>query len=92
MEQQAAMQEEAQEQRAQQQQQPTPVEQQQQPEETPTETPERPEWLPEKFDTPESMAEAYGQLEQRFHENNNNNKEHLDRKELIDLTKFLFVP
>ena len=68
LEQQAAMQEEAQEQRDQQQ----PP---QQPEETPTETPERPEWLPEKFDTPESMAEAYGQLEQRFHENNNNNKE-----------------
>lgn len=75
LEQQAAMQEEAQEQRAQQQQQP---QQTQQPEETPTETPEtpeRPEWLPEKFDTPESMAEAYGQLEQRFHENNNNNNE-----------------
>jgi hypothetical protein len=68
LEQQAAMQEEAQEQRDQQQ----PP---QQPEETPTETPERPEWLPEKFDTPESMAEAYGQLEQRFHENNNNNNE-----------------
>jgi len=71
LEQQAAMQEEAQEQRNQQQ-------PQQQPEETPTETPEtpeRPEWLPEKFDTPESMAEAYGQLEQRFHENNNNNNE-----------------
>jgi hypothetical protein len=70
LEQQAAMQEEAQEQRDQQQQT-----QPQQPEETPTETPERPEWLPEKFDTPESMAEAYGQLEQRFHENNNNNNE-----------------
>lgn len=69
LEQQAAMQEEAQEQRDQQQLQP---QQTQQPEETPTETPERPEWLPEKFDTPESMAEAYGQLEQRFHENNNN--------------------
>jgi len=68
LEQQAAMQEEAQAQRNQQQQQPS-----QQPEETPPETPERPEWLPEKFDTPESMAEAYGQLEQRFHENNNNN-------------------
>ena len=69
LEQQAAMQEEAQEQRNQQQ------PQQQQPEETPTETtetPERPEWLPEKFDSPESMAEAYGQLEKRFHENNNN--------------------
>jgi len=71
LEQQAAMQEEAQAQRVQQQQQPTPVEQQQT-EETPPETPERPEWLPEKFDTPESMAEAYGELEQRFHENNNN--------------------
>jgi hypothetical protein len=71
LEQQAAMQEEAQEQRDQQ--QPT-----QQPEETPTETPEtpeRPEWLPEKFDSPESMAEAYGQLEQRFHEKSNNNNE-----------------
>jgi len=62
LEQQAAMQEEAQEQHD-----------QQQPPQQPEETPERPEWLPEKFDTPESMAEAYGQLEQRFHENNNNN-------------------
>lgn len=64
LEKQAAMQEEAQQQREFQ-------HQQQQPEETPEETPERPEWLPEKFDTPESLAEAYGQLEQRFHENNN---------------------
>lgn len=86
LEQQAAMQEEAQEQRAQQQQQPTPVEQQQQPEETPTETPERPEWLPEKFDTPESMAEAYGQLEQRFHENNNNNEQSEDNSEEAEAT------
>jgi hypothetical protein len=62
LEQQAALQEEAQEQHD-----------QQQPPQQPEETPERPEWLPEKFDTPESMAEAYGQLEQRFHENNNNN-------------------
>ena len=66
LEKQAAMQEEAQQQREFQ-------HQQQQPEETPEETPERPKWLPEKFDTPESLAEAYGQLEQRFHENNNNN-------------------
>lgn len=64
LEQQAALQEEAQEQHD-----------QQQPPQQPEETPERPEWLPEKFDTPESMAEAYGQLEQRFHENNNNNNE-----------------
>lgn len=87
LEQQAAMQQEAQEQRNQQQ-QPTPVEQQQQhPEETPTETPERPEWLPEKFDTPESMAEAYGQLEQRFHENNNNNNEQSeDNSEVTEAT------
>ena len=87
LEQQAAMQEEAQEQRNQQQQQPTPVEQQQQhPEETPTETPERPEWLPEKFDTPESMAEAYGQLEQRFHENNNNNEQSEDNSTESEVT------
>jgi len=76
LEQQAAMQEEAQEQRDQQQQQ-----QQTPPEETPTETPERPEWLPEKFDTPESMAEAYGQLEQRFHENNNNKEQSEENSE-----------
>jgi hypothetical protein len=82
LEQQAAMQEEAQEQRNQQQ-------PQQQPEETPTETPEtpeRPEWLPEKFDTPESMAEAYGQLEQRFHENNNNNEQSEDNSEEAEAT------
>ena len=82
LEQQAAMQEEAQEQRNQQQ-------PQQQPEETPTETPEtpeRPEWLPEKFDTPESMAEAYGQLEQRFHENNNNKEQSEDNPEEAEAT------
>ena len=79
LEQQAAMQEEAQEQRDQQQ----PP---QQPEETPTETPERPEWLPEKFDTPESMAEAYGQLEQRFHENNNNKEQSEDNPEEAEAT------
>ncbi len=82
LEQQAAMQEEAQEQRNQQQ-------PQQQPEETPTETPEtpeRPEWLPEKFDSPESMAEAYGQLEQRFHENNNNNEQSEDNSEEAEAT------
>ena len=82
LEQQAAMQEEAQEQRDQQQ----PP---QQPEETPTETPEtpeRPEWLPEKFDSPESMAEAYGQLEQRFHENNNNNEQSEDNSEEAEAT------
>ncbi len=27
---------------------------------------ERPEWLPEKFETPETMAEAYGQLESKL--------------------------
>jgi len=82
LEKQAAMQEEAQEQRDQQQ----PP---QQPEETPTETPEtpeRPEWLPEKFDTPESMAEAYGQLEQRFHENNNNNEQSEDNSTEAEAT------
>jgi len=61
LEQQAAMQEETQ----------SDQESHQQTLQQPEETPERPEWLPEKFDTPESMAEAYGQLEQRFHENNN---------------------
>lgn len=66
LEQQAAMQEEAQAQREQQ--QPTPVPQEE-------EAPARPEWLPEKFDSPEAMAEAYGNLEQRFHENNNNNEQ-----------------
>ena len=27
---------------------------------------DRPEWLPEKFESPEAMAEAYGQLERRL--------------------------
>lgn len=71
LEQQAAMQEEAQAQREQQQpQQQTTVE-----EESTTEPQDRPEWLPEKFESPEAMAEAYSNLEQRFHDNNNNNEQ-----------------
>ena len=41
---------------------------QQQPE-TAEASPERPEWLPEKFDNPEALADAYSNLEKQFHEN-----------------------
>lgn len=30
---------------------------------------DRPEWLPEKFDNPEALADAYRNLEKQFHEN-----------------------
>jgi len=36
---------------------------------TEVETPDRPEWLPEKFDNPEALADAYSTLEKQFHEN-----------------------
>jgi hypothetical protein len=36
----------------------------------PDNAPERPEWLPEKFKTPEEMAEAYKNSETKMHENN----------------------
>lgn len=32
-------------------------------------TSDRPEWLPEKFDNPEALADAYSNLEKQFHEN-----------------------
>jgi len=31
--------------------------------------PDRPTWLPEKFNSPEDLAQAYGQLEKEFHSN-----------------------
>jgi len=31
--------------------------------------PDRPSWLPEKFNSPEDLAQAYGQLEREFHSN-----------------------
>lgn len=31
--------------------------------------PDRPSWLPEKFNRPEDLAQAYGQLEREFHSN-----------------------
>ena len=37
--------------------------------ETAEASPERPEWLPEKFDNPEALADAYSNLEKQFHEN-----------------------
>lgn len=66
LEKQAAMQEEAQEQRSQQQQ---PQQVQTDEETVTTEEPSRPEWLPEKFESPEAMAQAYGELENKLHDN-----------------------
>ena len=37
--------------------------------ETAEASPDRPEWLPEKFDNPEALADAYSNLEKQFHEN-----------------------
>lgn len=36
--------------------------------ETAEATSERPEWLPEKFENPEALADAYSNLEKQFHE------------------------
>lgn len=41
----------------------------QQPEAAEATPQDRPEWLPEKFDNPEALADAYRNLEQQFHEN-----------------------
>lgn len=62
LEQQAEMQESAQ-------QQPDDDEQPQQPEAAEATPQDRPEWLPEKFDNPEALADAYSNLEKQFHEN-----------------------
>jgi hypothetical protein len=58
LEQQSALQDEQQPQQPE-----TPSDSQAEPE------PERPEWLPEKFDNPEALADAYSTLEKQFHEN-----------------------
>lgn len=42
---------------------------QQQPETAEAPPQDRPEWLPEKFDNPEALADAYSNLEKQFHEN-----------------------
>jgi hypothetical protein len=42
---------------------------QQQPETAEATPQDRPEWLPEKFDNPEALADAYSNLEKQFHEN-----------------------
>lgn len=60
LEQQAAMQEELQQ-------------EQQQQGETPSVDGDRPEWLPEKFENPEALADAYSNLEKQYHESNNDN-------------------
>ena len=41
----------------------------QQPETAEAPPQDRPEWLPEKFDNPEALADAYSNLEKQFHEN-----------------------
>lgn len=41
----------------------------QQPEAAEATPQDRPEWLPEKFDNPEALADAYRNLEKQFHEN-----------------------
>lgn len=41
----------------------------QQPETAEATPQDRPEWLPEKFDNPEALADAYSNLEKQFHEN-----------------------
>lgn len=56
LEQQAAMQDELQE--------------EQQQGETPNVNGDRPEWLPEKFENPEALADAYSNLEKQYHESN----------------------
>jgi hypothetical protein len=58
LEQQAEMQESAQQ-----------SNEQQQPEAAEATPQDRPEWLPEKFDNPEALADAYSNLEKQFHEN-----------------------
>ena len=58
LEQQAEMQESAQQ-----------SNEQQQPETAEAPPQDRPEWLPEKFDNPEALADAYSNLEKQFHEN-----------------------
>ena len=58
LEQQSAMQDEQ-----------TNEQQQQQPEAAEATPQDRPEWLPEKFDNPEALADAYSNLEKQFHEN-----------------------
>jgi len=58
LEQQAEMQESAQQ-----------SNEQQQPEAAEAPPQDRPEWLPEKFDNPEALADAYSNLEKQFHEN-----------------------
>ena len=58
LEQQAEMQESAQQ-----------SNEQQQPETAEATPQDRPEWLPEKFDNPEALADAYSNLEKQFHEN-----------------------
>lgn len=59
LEQQAAMQDE--------------LQQEQQQGETPVVDGDRPEWLPEKFENPEALADAYSNLEKQYHESNNDN-------------------
>lgn len=41
----------------------------QQPETAEATPQDRPKWLPEKFDNPEALADAYSNLEKQFHEN-----------------------
>ena len=47
-----------------------PVRPSDQPEELYIRDESRPEWLPEKFDSPKDLAQAYKQLEQQFHNTN----------------------
>jgi len=81
LEQQAEMQEEA----AAAQQQPDDAEQPQQPEADEA-TSERPEWLPEKFDNPEALAEAYSNLEKQFHENKAETEESNNTEDTPEVT------
>ena len=47
-----------------------PIQPSDQPEELYVRDDDRPEWLPEKFSSPQDLAQAYKQLEQHFHNSN----------------------
>ena len=52
----------------------TPIELQEIPDEPYSNKEERPDWLPDKFNSPKDLARAYSELEQHFHNSNEETK------------------
>jgi len=54
------------------------------PSETPEVDPDRPEWLPEKFKSPEDLAKAYSELEQKLGQADTSEEAHGEAQEALD--------